>query len=129
MPFAPRILVVDDEPTVRRLLEVVLSRHGYYVAVAGSGQHAMLQLRDGVFDVVILDISLQDVDGLQLVGHIRSEFPCCKVLAVSGFMAPLLHDMALDAGADGALAKPIRARKLQDAISRLLDPSWARRSR
>jgi len=123
MAYAPRILVVDDEPTVRRLFETVLSRDGYYVAVAGTGNQAMLQLRVTAFDVIVLDISLPDEDGLQLLIQIRSEFPSARVLAVSGFMGSLLHAMAIDAGADAAVAKPMTARNLQDAVYRLIDPS------
>ena len=59
MGVAPRILVVDDDAAVRRLLETGLSNSGYCVAVACTGHQAMLQLRDATFDLIVLDISLQ----------------------------------------------------------------------
>ncbi len=125
MAYAPRILIVDDEPAVRDLFETVLSQDGYYVTVATTGHQALLRLHDTVFDLIVLDVSLQDSDGLQLLLQIRAESPFSKVLMVSGFMASRLHDMAISKGADGTLAKPIRPHTLRDAVYRLLDPSCA----
>jgi DNA-binding response OmpR family regulator len=126
MSHAPQILVIDDDPAVRRLCEKVLSQDGYYVACAASGRQALVLTRNTVFDIVVLDLSLCDMDGFRLLEEIRSESPLVRVLAVSGFMKSFLHDIVTDAGAHAALAKPISPRTLQEAVYRLIDPtcSW-----
>jgi len=123
MSYEPRILLVDDEPALRRVFEAVLSQDGYSVAVAATGRHAMLQLREVLFDLIVVDLSLPDVDGLQLIHQIQLEFPTTKVLALSGYMAPLLQGLALAAGAQAAIAKPLLAHELRYAVYRILDPS------
>ncbi len=123
MAYAPRILIVDDDPAVRRLFEEVLSQDGYYLSTAGTGRHTLFALRNTVFDIVILDMSLPDVRGPELLEQIRSESPWSKVLAISGFMEGTMRDTALAAGAAAVLAKPVSPRQLQDAVYRLLDAS------
>lgn len=123
MSHAPKILVIDDDPAVRRLFERVLSQDGYCVACAASGRQALVLPRKAEFEVVVLDLSLCNMDGFQLLKEIRSEFPLARVLAVSGFMKSFLQDIVIDAGAHAALAKPIGPRALREAVYRLLDPS------
>ena len=124
---APKILVIDEDPAVRRLVERVLSQDGYCVLCAASGRQALLLTRDADFEVVVLDLSLCDMDGFQLLKEIRSEFPLARVLVVSGFMESWLREIVIDAGAHAALAKPIVPRDLRVAVYRLLDPGclWA----
>ncbi|MFN7994874.1 MAG: response regulator [Bryobacteraceae bacterium] len=123
MADAPRILVVDDDAAVRRLFETVLSEDGYYVTVAASGREAVAALHNTVFDVIVLDMSLRDMDGLGLLREIRVEFPLSRALATSGFMESPRKGLARRAGAAAILAKPIRASILQAAVYGLLDPS------
>jgi CheY-like chemotaxis protein len=123
LAYAPRILIVDDESAVQRLFEAVLSQDGYSVSAVGTARHALLVLRDIAFDLVIVDMSLPDMPGLELLGHIRSESPLSRVLAISGFMEGPLRDTVTAAGAAAVLTKPVAPRELQDAVYRLLDPS------
>lgn len=123
MGYAPRILIVEDEPTVRSLFEEVLSGDGYYITAVGTARHALHTLRNFEFDLVILDMSLPDRDGAELLGHIRSESPHLKILAASGFMAGGMHEVATSAGATATLMKPTTPSELLRAVYRLLDPS------
>ena len=75
MGYAPRILVIDDEPGVQLFLEQVLSNVGYYVTLAANGRQALAQVRSREFDAVIIDLSLPDQDGMEVMRQIRSEFP------------------------------------------------------
>jgi CheY-like chemotaxis protein len=85
LPNAPRILIVDDEPNVRNLFLTILAEDGYYVTAVATARHALLVLREREVELVILDLSLPDADGLELVREIHAEFPYTRVLAVSGF--------------------------------------------
>jgi two-component system invasion response regulator UvrY len=123
LSYAPRILIVDDEPSVRALFEEVLSGDGYYITAVGTARQAMRTLRDFEFDLVILDMSLPDRDGAELLGHIRSESPHLRILAASGFMAGGMHDIAISAGATATLAKPTTPHELRQAVYQLLDSS------
>jgi CheY-like chemotaxis protein len=127
LAYAPRILIVDDEPEVRILFEEALSQDGYYVTVAGTGRHALAVLRTSEFDLVVSDLSLPDLDGLALIGQIRSEFPYIKILAISGYMAGLLPETVVRAGATDTLDKPTTPRRLLSAVYSLIDGtcSWA----
>jgi DNA-binding response OmpR family regulator len=126
MSHAPKILVIDDDPAVRRLFNTALSQDGYSVACAAGGREALVLTHYTVFDLVVLDLSLCDMDGFRLLEEIRSESPLARVLVMSGFMKSFLHDIVIDAGAHAALAKPISPGKLRAAVYRLIDPtcSW-----
>lgn len=86
LAYSPRILIVDNEAAVLRLFEAVLAQDGYYVTAVASGRQALISAGGTVFDVIISEMSLPDMDGTELIRHIRIAFPSSKVLAVSGYM-------------------------------------------
>ena len=85
MSYAPRILIVDDEREVRDFFKQALSEDGYYVTAVGTARQGLNALGDGEFQVVVLDLSLPDGDGLEVVRQIRGEHPNLSILAISGF--------------------------------------------
>ena len=115
--------MVDDEATVLQFFAAVLAEDGYFVTIAASGRHALLLLRDTEFELIVLDMSLPDVDGVELIRQLRVDFPHVKVVAVSGFMGRSLRDAATSAGAVGTLGKPTTPTELRRAIYCALDTS------
>lgn len=101
----PRILVVDDEPQIRRALDLALRGHGYEVQLAAGSEAALVLLGSQPPDVVILDLMLPDLDGLELLRELRgwSDVPVI-VLSARGEEATKIE--ALDLGADDYLTKP-----------------------
>jgi len=120
--YAPRILVVDDEPSVLLLLEQVLSDVGYYVTVAANGRLALAQVRSREFDVVIIDLSLPDRDGIEVLRQIRSEHSYTPILALSGFMVGDMPQIARAAGATDTLQKPASPETLLLKVYELIEP-------
>jgi DNA-binding response OmpR family regulator len=125
------ILIVEDEAGVRRLFQRILAEDGYHVVTAATGGHARLLARDTSVDIAIVDMSLPDEDGPDLIRHFRAEYPFMRILACSGNMAGSMRSLALSAGATALIAKPIATRKLQEAVYSLVDPSlsWLSNSR
>ena len=131
MSYAPRILIVDDEPAVRAFFERTLSEDGYYVTAVGTARQGLRALSDGEFEVVVLDLSLPDGNGLDIMRQIRGEHPHLRILATSGFMVGDMPRIAEAAGASATLMKPTLPPKLLNTVYRLLDPSgqWIGRAR
>jgi two-component system KDP operon response regulator KdpE len=100
-----RVLVVDDEPAIRRFLRVSLTAHGYYVSEAASGQAALTSVASQRPDVIVLDLGLPDVDGIDVTRMLRewTQIPVI-ILSVRGQEEDKIA--ALDAGADDYLTKP-----------------------
>ena len=100
-----RILVVDDEPQITRVLRTSLSSHAYDVRVANDGETALEIMKDWTPDLVITDLSMPNMDGLELTRRLRatSKVPIL-VLSVRGEERTKVH--ALDAGADDYVTKP-----------------------
>jgi len=100
-----RILVIDDEKQIRRLLKVSLSEHGYEVEDAPSGQEGLAQAVTYKPDLVLLDLGLPDMDGLEVIRHLRewSKVPAI-ILSVRESEGDKIS--ALDAGADDYVTKP-----------------------
>jgi CheY-like chemotaxis protein len=78
------ILVVDDELDVRDAIERVLSRSGYSVRTTGDAADALTELRRGHADVVITDIIMPGINGVDGIECIRKEFPAVRIIAISG---------------------------------------------
>ncbi len=106
-----RILVVDDEPAIRRAVTTNLGRHGFRIEEAETGQHALELLGSFRPDLLILDLSLPDVDGIKLIESIRerSVVPII-VLSVRGGERDKVT--ALNLGADDYLTKPFSVEEL-----------------
>lgn len=117
-----RILVVDDDSALRRLVATVLERKKFAVTEAPDGGKAVGMLEMGAFDLVITDIVMPEIEGLELVRHIRSLHPATKVMVVSGGGSHLVSytQLAKQLGADDVLAKPFTPAELISAVERLL---------
>ena len=114
-----RILVVDDEAQIRRALEVGLRSHGYEVLLAADGTSALQTLSGGGFDVVILDLGLPDMEGLDVLKRLRS-WSDVAVVILSVRAAQDDKIRALDAGADDYVQKPFGIGELLARIRALL---------
>jgi two-component system KDP operon response regulator KdpE len=98
------VLVVDDEPAIRRLLRTGIARAGYHVVEASSGREALAAIHIDKPDVALLDLGLPDRDGLELIGLIKQAG--IAVLIVSARDATDQKVAALDLGADDYVTKP-----------------------
>jgi two-component system KDP operon response regulator KdpE len=99
-----KVLIVDDEPAIRRLLAATATRAGYQVVEAGTAREAMNAIAIDKPEVVLLDLGLPDRDGLELIGLMKAAGAC--VLAVSARDATDQKVTALDLGADDYVTKP-----------------------
>jgi two-component system, OmpR family, KDP operon response regulator KdpE len=107
----PRILVIEDEPEIRRFLRASLGAHGFVVHEAETGRDGLLQASSTPPDVVVLDLGLPDIDGLVVIEELRgwSRVPTI-VLSARGQESDKIA--ALDAGADDYLTKPFSVGEL-----------------
>lgn len=117
-----RILIVDDDPGVRKVLTRTLSREGYTVAWASDGFEAGLQTIRFKPDLIILDLFMPRVDGFEVCRRIKSdkETAHIRIIAVSGFADRENRQRILDYGADRFMPKPIDIRSIRKGISDLL---------
>jgi len=116
-----RILVVDDDDGGRYLKAHILRKHGYAVEEAGSGASALLHCGNTRPDLVLLDVILPDVSGVDLSRQIKMEFPAVAVLQTSAAISSA-HDRALSlaGGADAFLVEPIEPEELLATVNALL---------
>lgn len=106
-----RVLVVDDEPQIRRALRTSLQAHGYEVLAAGTGEEAVLAAAENAPDLVFLDLGLPDIDGAEVISRIRA-FSDVPIIVVSVRDRQADKVAALDAGADDYVTKPFGMEEL-----------------
>jgi two-component system OmpR family response regulator len=111
-----RVLVVDDEPSLTDLLATALGYEGWSVRSAGDGWSAVRAARDFRPDVVVLDVLLPDLDGLQVMHQLRSEAPGLPVLLLTARDALEDRIRGLEAGGNDYVTKPF---SLADVVDRL----------
>jgi two-component system KDP operon response regulator KdpE len=114
-----RVLVVDDEPQIRRALRLVLRANGYDVTEVAAGEAALDALSMSMYDLMILDLVLPDLDGVEVCRRVRewSEMP---VLILSAHGEDEVKVRALDEGADDFVSKPFSAPELLARMRRAL---------
>lgn len=116
------ILIVDDSEDMRDLLQRLLERAGYQVVVAEDGQASLTQARMHHPDLVLMDLSLPDMDGWEAVGHLRkmSEFRTTPIIAVTAHVSPQEAERAMTAGCTAHIGKPFDTKVLLQEVARLL---------
>jgi two-component system KDP operon response regulator KdpE len=114
-----RILVVDDEPGLARALAINLRAHGYAVEAVGTGRDALGAASDEPPDLVVLDLGLPDMDGVDVVRRLRG-WSTTPILILSARHAQQQKVDALDAGADDYVSKPFGMDELLARIRALL---------
>ena len=115
-----RVLVVDDEPAVRRALERALKLDDYEVVLAADGQEALDELASSPADAVVLDIAMPRVDGLEVARRIRRAGDRTPILMLTARDAIDDRVEGLDVGADDYLVKPFALKELQARLRALL---------
>ena len=111
MTIKDSILIIEDEESILRFMTTVLKRAGYKVLRAGSGAEALLMIESHCPDLVILDLGLPDMDGMEVIKKIRS-WSAVPVLVVSARTTEQDKVLALDAGADDYICKPFGTEEL-----------------
>ncbi|HEV3020622.1 MAG TPA: sigma-54 dependent transcriptional regulator [Burkholderiaceae bacterium] len=114
------VLVVDDEPHMRRVLEIMLKQAGYRVFAAGNGREALKVIRDGSIDLVITDLRMPEMDGIELLACMRKEGLATPVIVITAFGSIESAVEAMKAGAIDYLVRPFDVEALEMTISRVL---------
>jgi two-component system KDP operon response regulator KdpE len=109
------ILLIEDEPQMRRFLRITLQSHGYRLVEAATAQEGLMQATTRNPDVVLLDLGLPDLDGLEVTKRLR-EWTQTPIIVISAREQELDKVKSLDAGADDYLTKPFNAAELMARI-------------
>jgi DNA-binding NtrC family response regulator len=116
-----KILVVDDERDICRALEFLLSREGYKVATAGSGQEALKKIDSEDFDLVITDLKMEGMDGMQVLENAMARRPNLIVVIMTAFASVESAVEAMKKGASDYLVKPFINEDVKMTVRRLLE--------
>jgi DNA-binding response OmpR family regulator len=115
-----RILVIDDDETVRRSLEAVLKEDGYEVDVAENGKEAIAKSKSKLYNLALVDLRLPDVDGIELLTAMREAVPKMVKIIITGY--PSLENAieGVNRGADAYIVKPYNMEDLLRTIKEQL---------
>ena len=112
------ILVIDDEESVRMVFQAALVQAGYRVLIAESGKHGLRLLEHQEVDLILVDIFMPDMDGLEVISLVRKMRPASKIMAITGRSGQMDHlDIAKHLGAHATLKKPFSLQELLDAVA------------
>ena len=117
---APNVLVVDDEKTVCNSCRKILTRDGYKVDVALSGEEALGKVKGNGFDLVITDWKMPKIDGLEMARKIKEEKPNTAVIIITGYPSVDSSIQAIRSGIADYVPKPFTPEELSGAALRVL---------
>ena len=115
----PRILLVDDEHSVQKLLAYPLRKEGYEVISALDGREALDRLRDGAFDLVVLDVMLPKLDGFEVCRQVRAR-STVPIIMLTAKTEEIDKVLGLELGADDYITKPFSVREFRSRVKAVL---------
>ncbi len=116
-----RILVVDDEESMRQLLEIALGKVGHRVTTAASGNRALKLIETDSFDLVISDIKMPDMSGVEVLRYIKQAEPSVPVIMITAYASAETAVEALRLGAYDYLTKPFKMDELKSNVENALE--------
>ena len=120
MPDRKRILVVDDEAIVRISCKRTLEPEGFDVDIASDGYEAIELIKNKAYDIIITDLKMPKMDGLEVLSWIKKNSPSSRVIVITGFSTPEIAEKSISAGADKYLEKPFTPETLISVVKDLL---------
>ncbi len=117
----PVILVVDDEEIARNNLEHILEKEDYTVVVAKNGMEAVEKIETSVFDVVLTDLKMEKVNGIDVLEKTKSKYPDTQVIMITAYAAVDTAIEAMKRGAFHYIAKPFRLEEVRSTVKQALD--------
>lgn len=122
-----KILVVDDELSMREFLSILLEREGYDVSVAGSAEEALRMMEAALFDLVLSDVSMPGLSGIELLARIKEKSPETSVLMLTAFSAAEQAVEAMKLGAYDYICKPFKNDEIKQLIKNALEKQGLKR--
>jgi DNA-binding response OmpR family regulator len=115
---APRILLVDDEQPIQTLLSFPLQRDGYEVVQASDGREALARFDEQQFDLVVLDLMLPRMDGLEVCKRLRAQGSTVPIIMLTAKSEEIDKVLGLELGADDYITKPFSMREFRSRVRR-----------
>ena len=117
--MAKRILVVDDQESMRDMLADLLDMMGYESCTVESGPAALEQIDDRI-DLVITDLNMPEMDGIELMRRLKAQDPDLPVIVITGYGTFHTERQVLSDGADGYIPKPCTINRVQETVNTAL---------
>jgi len=120
--MSKKILIVEDDPLSMKMLRILLRPYGYSLLEATDGEEALKVARSDKPDLIIMDLRLPKVSGLEVTRQLRqmSDFSHIAIIAITAYAMKGDEEKAISAGCDAYLAKPINTRELPGLITEML---------
>ena len=122
-----KILVVDDELSMREFLSILLEREGYDVTVAGSAAEALRMMESALFDLVLSDVNMPGLSGIELLARIKEKSPETSVLMLTAFSAAEQAVEAMKLGAYDYIGKPFKNEEIKQLVKNALEKQGLKR--
>jgi two-component system response regulator PilR (NtrC family) len=115
-----RILIIDDDENIRKVLQTILEDEGYYIETAETAKKGIEKSEESFFNLALIDIRLPDMEGIELLTKLRETKPKMRKIIVTGY--PTLQNAvsAVNKGADGYVLKPFDVEKILATIKEQL---------
>ena len=116
-----KVLIVDDEPIIRKSLDRTLIGAGYKCRQASNGREALALLHEGVFDLVLLDIGMPGMSGVELLQQVRINWPDTWVIMLTAITDTSTAVQCMKSGATDYLTKPFDCENVLQAVKNILE--------
>lgn len=110
------ILILDDEPIVSKRLQPALEKKGYEVESFYESARAMARIRERTFDIVVTDLKMEGIDGMQFLAEVKKLSPRTEVIVITGFATMDTAKESMRKGVFDFLAKPFKLGEIQEVI-------------
>ena len=117
-----QILVVDDEPAVAETIRMVLAISGHKVEIAGSAEEALTRFEAGKYDLVVTDLSLPKMDGLDFARAIKERAPTQPIILITAYAESMGGESKRLQNVDALMGKPFSLQQLQEALQKIFPP-------
>jgi two-component system chemotaxis response regulator CheY len=119
-----RVLIVDDEPDIRKVVKMILTKAGYDVIEAEDGERAIAAIKEGenpiLLSVIICDIRMPKINGVEAINYFQQQWPRVPLIVLTGFADMEMAIAFLKNGVVDYLVKPVEQEKLTNAVAKAL---------